>query len=57
MRRAHDGDAKAYVELLEAITRILRRVVRRHKSFLQAKDIEDLVQDSLLLQAVNWGNV
>lgn len=48
MRAAQDGDASAYLRLLNALTPLLRRVVRRQRSFLQPSDIEDLVQDILL---------
>jgi RNA polymerase sigma-70 factor (ECF subfamily) len=48
MRRAQNGDSGAYSELLEQITPLLRRVVRRQRAFLQLPDIEDLVQDTLL---------
>jgi RNA polymerase sigma-70 factor (ECF subfamily) len=48
MRAAQAGDSVAYVELLETITPLLRRVVRRHRGFLGADEVEDLVQDVLL---------
>jgi RNA polymerase sigma-70 factor (ECF subfamily) len=48
MRAAQTGDGHAYARLLEEITPRIRRVVRSQRSFLQAADIEDLVQDVLL---------
>jgi RNA polymerase sigma-70 factor (ECF subfamily) len=48
MRAAQTGDTVAYVGLLQNITPRLRRLVRRHRKFLAAEDIEDLVQDILL---------
>jgi RNA polymerase sigma-70 factor (ECF subfamily) len=48
MRQAQSGNAAAYVELLEDITLPLRRVIGRQRFFLNAEDIEDLVQDVLL---------
>lgn len=53
MRRAQDGDGSAYVQLLKELMPLLRQIVRRHRSFLQRTDIEDIVQDiSLSLHAV-----
>ena len=46
MAAAQDGDAKAYGELLGAITPYLRVVARR--AGLGAEEIEDGVQDILL---------
>ena len=48
MRAAQGGDARSYVRLLEEITPRLRRIVRRNRRFLDAAEIEDLVQDVLL---------
>jgi RNA polymerase sigma factor (sigma-70 family) len=48
MRAAQDGDSGAYLQVLRAITPLLRRVVHQQRSFLQASDVEDLVQDILL---------
>jgi RNA polymerase sigma factor (sigma-70 family) len=48
MRSTQDGDASAYTQLLKEVTPLLRQIVRRHRGFLQASDIEDLVQDILL---------
>src|SRR5689334_14326828 len=48
MKRAQAGDAAAYVELLNEITPILRRTIRRQRAFLSTEDIEDLVQEVLL---------
>lgn len=46
MARAQDGDASAYLRLLEAITPYLRSLAaRRHRD---QRDIEDAVQDVLL---------
>jgi RNA polymerase sigma-70 factor (ECF subfamily) len=42
------GDVRAYIELLEEITPVLRRIVRHRRSFLAIVDVEDLVQDILL---------
>jgi RNA polymerase sigma factor (sigma-70 family) len=48
MRAAQAGDRAAYEELLDTITPMLRRAVRRRRGFLPPDDIEDLVQDVLL---------
>src|SRR5579871_2899818 len=48
MRAAQAGDTDAYGELLNAITPLLRRLVRRRRTFLGADEVEDLVQDILL---------
>jgi RNA polymerase sigma factor (sigma-70 family) len=48
MRYTQDGNQSAYIQLLEEITPLLRRTVRRYRNFLQPADIEDLVQDILL---------
>ena len=48
MRSAQDGDGSAYIRLLQEITPLIRRVVHGRRKFLQAADIEDLVQDILL---------
>jgi len=48
MKAAQDGDAAAYIRLLEEITPRLRQIVRAHRRFLETEDIEDLVQDILL---------
>jgi RNA polymerase sigma-70 factor (ECF subfamily) len=48
MRAAQDGDAVAYERLLRRLVPALRRVVARRRSFLQAADVEDIVQDILL---------
>jgi RNA polymerase sigma-70 factor (ECF subfamily) len=45
---AQRGDSVSYSELLNEITPLLRRVVRRQRPFLSPEDIEDLVQDTLL---------
>jgi len=48
MRAAQDGDASAYLRLLNEIAPLLRRAVRQQRKFLQPCDVEDLVQDILL---------
>jgi len=48
MRSAQDGSGSAYAQLLREIAPLVRRVVRNRRRFLQAADIEDLVQDILL---------
>jgi RNA polymerase sigma factor (sigma-70 family) len=48
MRAAQDGDSSAYLQLLQALVPLLRRVVRQRRKFLQPSDIEDIVQDILL---------
>ncbi len=48
MRFAQDGNAPAYVELLQEVAPLLRRAVRHQRRFLQPQDVEDLVQDVLL---------
>ena len=48
MRAAQAGDEQAYERLLETIVPLLRRVVQRHRGFLGAADVEDLVQEILL---------
>jgi RNA polymerase sigma factor (sigma-70 family) len=48
MQAAQAGDVSAYTQLLEEIAPRIRQIVRRRRRFLQAEDIEDLVQDILL---------
>jgi RNA polymerase sigma-70 factor (ECF subfamily) len=48
MHAAQQGDAKAYIQLLEEITPRIRQLVRRQRAFMSADDVEDLVQDVLL---------
>jgi RNA polymerase sigma factor (sigma-70 family) len=48
MRAAQDGDGGAYARLLAEIAPLLRRTVRRQRGFLQASDVEDIVQDTLI---------
>jgi RNA polymerase sigma factor (sigma-70 family) len=48
MQSAQVGDARAYAELLGAITPRLRQIISNQRRFLQAADIEDLVQEILL---------
>ena len=48
MRRVQEGDSAAYAQLLNDITPILRRAIRRQRAFLSVEDVEDLVQEVLL---------
>jgi RNA polymerase sigma-70 factor (ECF subfamily) len=48
MRSAQAGHPEAYLELLETITPMLRRVIRRQRLLSGVEDVEDLVQDVLL---------
>jgi len=48
MRAAQTGHPEAYLELLETITPMVRRVIRRQPLFAGFEDFEDLVQDVLL---------
>jgi RNA polymerase sigma factor (sigma-70 family) len=48
MRAAQDGDSAAYERLLRQLVPLLRRVVSRKRRFLQAADVDDIVQDILL---------
>lgn len=48
MRAAHKGDYSAYREFLLIIRPLIRGVIRRRRSFLQAHDVEDLVQEVLV---------
>ena len=48
MRAAQQGDTRAYSHLLDELTPLLRRFVRSQRRFLNAADIEDLVQEILL---------
>ena len=48
MRAAQAGDENSYACLLQELTPMLRRAVRRARRFLKAHDVEDLVQDILL---------
>ena len=48
MAAAQTGDKEAYEQLLESVTPMLRRVVRRQRAFLGADEVEDLVQEILL---------
>jgi RNA polymerase sigma factor (sigma-70 family) len=48
MRSAQVGNGRAYAELLGAITPRLRHIISNQRKFLQAADIEDLVQEILL---------
>ena len=48
MRAAQAGQGQAYEQLLQTITPILRKLVRRQRGFLGRHEVEDLVQDILL---------
>jgi RNA polymerase sigma factor (sigma-70 family) len=48
MRAAQEGDGKAYLRLLTEITPLLRRVIGRQRRFMQASDVEDIVQEVLI---------
>ena len=48
LQAAQRGDARAYAKFLKEVTPRLRRMVQNERSFLQAADLEDLVQDVLL---------
>jgi RNA polymerase sigma-70 factor (ECF subfamily) len=48
MRAAQKGDGASYDALLRVIVPLVRATVRRQRRFLQASDIEDLVQDVIL---------
>ena len=48
MQAAQTGDGDAYIQLLDELTPRLRQIVRNQRRFLEANDIEDLVQDVLL---------
>lgn len=48
MDLAQRGDAAAYVELLQAITPRIRRIVGSQRGFAGREEVEDLVQEILL---------
>jgi len=48
MRAAQAGDGSAYADLLRALAPLVKKAVRQRFRFLQAQDIEDLVQEALL---------
>jgi RNA polymerase sigma-70 factor (ECF subfamily) len=48
MRAAQAGDSGAYSDLLRTLARLVKEAVRQRFRFLQAPDIEDLVQEVLL---------
>jgi RNA polymerase sigma factor (sigma-70 family) len=48
MKAAQTGDTRSYMALLYAITPRVRHFVVRHRIFLDAADVDDLVQDTLL---------
>lgn len=48
MRAVQAGDRRAYTVLLHALVPLVRKTVRRRFGFLQAQDVDDLVQEVLL---------
>jgi RNA polymerase sigma factor (sigma-70 family) len=48
MRASQDGDAAAYLTLLNEITPVLRRFIGRQRWSLQGSDVEDIVQEVLI---------
>jgi RNA polymerase sigma-70 factor (ECF subfamily) len=48
MRAAHAGDSAAYADLLRILALGVKEAVRQRFRFLQAQDVEDLVQETLL---------
>lgn len=48
MQAAQDGDSQAYLYLLKKITPRLQQMVRGQRRFLDATDIDDIVQDILV---------
>jgi RNA polymerase sigma-70 factor (ECF subfamily) len=48
MQAAQRGDGRAYARLLKDLTPLLRSAVQRRRSFLDAADVEDLVQETLM---------
>ena len=48
LRAANGGDARAYGLFLQAVTPVLRSVVRARGAGLNAEDCEDIVQEALL---------
>jgi RNA polymerase sigma factor (sigma-70 family) len=48
MDLAQHGDAAAYVELLQAVTPRIRRIVNAQRGFAGREEVEDLVQEILL---------
>jgi len=48
MQAAQDGDAQAYIHLLKKITPRLEQMVRGQRWFLDAADIDDIVQEILI---------
>jgi RNA polymerase sigma-70 factor (ECF subfamily) len=48
MQAAQQGDSRAYARLLGDLAPILRRFIRSQRRFLDAADVEDLVQEVLL---------
>ncbi len=48
MQAVQNGDAQAYVQLLKKITPRLQQMVRSQRRFLDAADIDDIVQEILV---------
>lgn len=48
MRSAQDGDGRAYLQLLRAVTPTLRAVARRQFGAYNRHEVEDVVQDILM---------
>jgi RNA polymerase sigma factor (sigma-70 family) len=48
MRAAQAGDSESYEQLMHDVALIVRRSVRRQRSFFSTEDVEDLVQEVLL---------
>lgn len=48
MQAAQDGDARAYARLLKEVAPLLRGTVQRQRPFLDAADVEDVVQETLI---------
>ena len=48
MQAAQNGDGQAYVQLLKTVTPRLQKMVRAQRRFLDAADIDDIVQEILV---------
>lgn len=48
MRAAQEGDHSAYAALLSEVIPLIRQSIRRQRSYLQAQDVEDILQDTLV---------
>ena len=48
MAAANAGDAEAYTRLLRALTPLVRQIVRHHRHFAGADEVEDVAQEVLL---------